>query len=187
MNPRREAEVLEAAVTVFHRDGYDAASVQSVANELGILRGSLYHYIETKEDLLFRNLLGAHRDIEAILNDVRRLDVGPAEKLREYARRQIEYIMRNSRRMAIYHRDIGKLSEERRRLLSSGWRAHERFVVDCIAGAQAHGDADPRIVSRCLFASMAGVSQWYRPTSRHAPAELARQCADFAVAGALRV
>ncbi len=47
---RRDQEVIDAAAKVFYERGFADASVQDVADELGILKGSLYHYIETKED-----------------------------------------------------------------------------------------------------------------------------------------
>nr|MBF6621839.1 helix-turn-helix transcriptional regulator [Patulibacter sp.] len=39
---KRHAEVLDAAAGVFHRKGYEAASIQDIADEVGILKGSLY-------------------------------------------------------------------------------------------------------------------------------------------------
>jgi TetR/AcrR family transcriptional regulator, cholesterol catabolism regulator len=45
---RRDQEVIDAAAKVFYERGFADASVQDVADELGILKGSLYHYIETK-------------------------------------------------------------------------------------------------------------------------------------------
>src|SRR3954462_14482671 len=68
---RRDDEVLAAAARVFYEHGYADASVQDVAEELGILKGSLYHYISTKEDLLFRLLSETHGDVSRILDEVR--------------------------------------------------------------------------------------------------------------------
>jgi AcrR family transcriptional regulator len=48
----REA-IIEAAARVFQTKGYHAASVQDVADAVGILKGSLYHHIESKEELLY--------------------------------------------------------------------------------------------------------------------------------------
>src|SRR5690242_13433489 len=45
---KRDREVLDTAARVFYERGYSDASVQDVADELGILKGSLYHYIKTK-------------------------------------------------------------------------------------------------------------------------------------------
>ena len=48
----RSQDVLEAAVRVFHKKGYASSSIQDIADEVGVLKGSLYHYIDSKEDLL---------------------------------------------------------------------------------------------------------------------------------------
>jgi hypothetical protein len=50
---KRADEIFEAAVKVFYERSYAGATVQDVADEVGILKGSLHHYIATKEDLLF--------------------------------------------------------------------------------------------------------------------------------------
>src|SRR6266496_3647760 len=58
---RRRGEVLDAAVRVFHAKGYDATSIQDIADEVGILKGSIYYYITSKEDVLFEILDEVHR------------------------------------------------------------------------------------------------------------------------------
>ena len=79
---RRDREVIDAAAKVFYRRGYADASVQDIADELGILKGSLYHYIDTKEDLLFRLLSETHDDVHAILDEVAEMpDLEPLERL----------------------------------------------------------------------------------------------------------
>ena len=67
---RRDQEVIDAAAKVFYERGFADASVQDVADELGILKGSLYDYIETKEDQLFRPLEEPHDEVQAILEEV---------------------------------------------------------------------------------------------------------------------
>ena len=50
----REAELLSVATRLFRERGYHATSMQDLAEALGMNRGSLYHYIEAKDDLLWR-------------------------------------------------------------------------------------------------------------------------------------
>ncbi len=184
---RRDQEVLDAAAKVFHDRGYADASVQHIADELGILKGSLYHYIDSKEDLLFRILEESHLEVESILADVRAMEAEPLAKLHEYTRRQVEYTSRNLAKMAIYYHDVDKLSDDRRKALYKRRRVHEQFVVDCITAAQEAGDAnaahDPRLTANYLFGSMIWVYRWYRPGGKTKPAQVAAQCADFVVAG----
>ncbi len=47
---------LEAAMTVFWRDGYDLASITDLQNAMGIKRGSLYQEFGSKKDLFLKAL-----------------------------------------------------------------------------------------------------------------------------------
>ena len=88
--PRRDQEVLSAAARVFYARGYADASVQHVADELGILKGSLYHYISSKEELLYRLLDETHGDASRILAQVEaEQGLAPLARLRLYVRRQV--------------------------------------------------------------------------------------------------
>jgi TetR/AcrR family transcriptional regulator, cholesterol catabolism regulator len=184
---RRDREVLDTAARVFYEHGYSNASVQDVAEALGILKGSLYHYINTKEDLLFRLLDETHDGVHQILEDVDAIaDLGPLEKLRLYVRRQIEFNMDNLVRVSVYYRELDRLSPERRRELLARRREHERFVIACIRDAQAAGRVAPELdaegVSRCIFATIIWTYRWYSPT-RDDRGHVAETCAAFAVNG----
>jgi AcrR family transcriptional regulator len=87
---KRADEIFEAAVKVFYERSYAGANVQDVADEVGILKGSLYHYIATKEDLLFWLFEVVHEQVEAIkvaaeaateLHPLQRLESGRPEGL----------------------------------------------------------------------------------------------------------
>src|ERR1700710_1395396 len=89
---KRDDEVLDAAARVFARRGYADASVQDVADELGILKGSLYHYIRAKEDLLFWLLEAVHADVQAILDEVAAEEgLDAPERISLYVQRQVAY------------------------------------------------------------------------------------------------
>jgi AcrR family transcriptional regulator len=186
---RRDSEVLDAAAKVFYSRGYAAASVQDIADELDILKGSLYHYIEKKEDLLFWLLKGSHDDVEGILEEIAASDLPPLEQLREYTRRQVEYTSNNLVRMAIYYREASQLSTARRHQITSKRRAHEQFVASLIARAQESGEAkgggDPALMANFVFGSMIWVYRWYKPGRDRPPAEVAAACADFVIDGVI--
>lgn len=53
--PRKKAdrkEVLKAALSVFKEKGYHNATMADVAKACGLLKGSLYHYVSSKEELM---------------------------------------------------------------------------------------------------------------------------------------
>ena len=185
---KRDEEVLDAAARVFARRGYADASVQDVADELGILKGSLYHYIKMKEDLLFWLLEAVHRDVQQILEAVAAdEDLGPLERLELYVKRQVVYNLDNLERISIYYHDVDSLSEERRASIMSLRRTHERFITGLIKEAQADGTADatadPRILANCLFATIIWTYRWYKPNGRISRQSIADHCARFVLRG----
>jgi AcrR family transcriptional regulator len=184
--PRRDQEVLSAAARVFHARGYADASVQHVADELGILKGSLYHYISSKEELLYRLLDETHGDVSRILDEVSKGKSAPLDRLRLYVRRQVAYSLDNVERVAVYHHDLERLGDERRRDIVGRRRAHEDFVAGLIAEAQAEGDVDAdenaRVLTRLVFGTMILTYDWFRP-GRDDPEQVADACAEFAIRG----
>jgi len=185
---KRDEEVLDAAAKVFAERGYSEASVQDVADELGILKGSLYHYIRTKEDLLFWLLEAVHRDVEEILEEVARVEgLNPLEQIALYVRRQVLYNLDNLQRISIYYHDMDRLSEERLAKIVNQRHAHERFVNGLIREAQAEGLAeatlDARVLTNCLFGTVIWTYRWYRPNGRVSRERIADLCAGFALNG----
>jgi len=178
--------VLSAAARVFHARGYAGTSVQDVADELGILKGSLYHYISSKEELLFRLLDGTHTEVNRILDEVLLVEAPPLERLREYVRRQVAFCLENLERVSVYHHDLERLGDERRREIVARRRAHEEFVAGLIASAQAAGevgaDEDPALLTRCVFGTMILTYNWFR-VGRDDPETVADGCAEFALRG----
>jgi len=69
---RREA-ILDAALSTFSDLGYTQATLNDVADRLGVTKGCLYHYFESKEKLLvelIRDRIGAAVDVGEDLPEV---------------------------------------------------------------------------------------------------------------------
>src|SRR5436309_14584491 len=49
----RRQEIVAAAAEVFHEKGYDAGTLDDVADALDLRRASLYYYVRSKSNLLF--------------------------------------------------------------------------------------------------------------------------------------
>lgn len=52
--PGREQEILAAAAALFAQKGYAATTVRDIGQRVGLLGGSLYHYIRSKEALFVK-------------------------------------------------------------------------------------------------------------------------------------
>jgi TetR/AcrR family transcriptional regulator, cholesterol catabolism regulator len=185
---KRDDEVLRAAVKVFYERGYSDATIQDVANELGILKGSLYHYIDTKEDLLLRLFDRLHADVDRILHEVQEIDgLDPLQRLEVYVRRQVLYNLDNLQPVAVYYQDVERLGEPQRSAVVERRHEHERYVTALIREAQGAGIMDPsldaKLVSNCVFATIIWTYRWYRPGGRSRPEEVAEMCSEFVLCG----
>jgi AcrR family transcriptional regulator len=185
---KRDEQVLEAAIKVFYERGYADATVQDVADEVGILKGSLYHYISAKEDLLYRLFELVHEQVEAIKRSAETAtDLNPIERLELYIHRQVEYNLANIERISIYYRDLHLLGPERLAVVQAERRAHNAFVTDQIKEAQRAGltdDAlDAEMLANCVFATIIWTYRWYRSDSRRSREAVAGLCRSFAMRG----
>jgi AcrR family transcriptional regulator len=184
----RDAEVLRAAVRVFYERGYSDATVQDVADELGILKGSLYHYIKTKEDLLFWIFEDIHAEVGQILEEVRAAEgLSPLERLELYVGRNLEFNIDNLDRISIYYHDMDRLSADRLQQVVAARREHDRFVADLIKSAQDQGlsdpTVDPKLAANCVFATIIWTYRWYRPGSGASRKAVVQTCQSYALQG----
>lgn len=182
----REAELNAAAIRVFCQKGYAAASIRDVANEVGVLKGSLYHYISSKEDLLTRIFDDAHEQAVRIMDDVSELDVDPLTRLREYFERHVTWYLEHVEHATVFFREWRFLTGERRRIVKARRDGYEQFIAGLIKDGQAAGsiaaDLDVKYALYYVLGAVNAVPEWYRRTGRDRPARIAAIYADLTVA-----
>ena len=180
--------LIDAAAEIFHRQGYSDTSVQNVADAVGILKGSLYYYIDSKDDLLYRVLLEVHDAAHSIIEEVAALDsLSPLERLRVYVQRHVEYNIRHLTKVAVYYHDYQLLAPERRAEIRRQRKMYEDFVEGLITEAQAQNevssDLDPHVLANCMFGAVNSIYTWYRPGGKVSASQLADTLTRFALAG----
>ena len=180
--------MLDAAADIFYEKGYASATVQDVADALGMLKGSLYYYIDSKEDLLYRLLDEIHDGVDEVLSEVVAAEgLSAIQKLDMYVRHQVEYNVRNLEKISVYYHDLDQLTGARLKEIVGRRRTHEDQVVALIKQAQQDGDADggldAKLLSNCLFATIIWIYRWYRPGRGISAETLSDTCAQFAING----
>lgn len=179
----RESEVLEAGAEVFARKGYAAATVQDVADALGILKGSLYYYIKTKEDLLYGVMLEVHEGADALHATVAAADLPALEQLLLYIRLQLDWNVHNLVKISVYYNDMRQLSPERLAHVRERAKAHERLIAELIAEGQEQGDivggVAPTLLANHVLAVVIWPYRWFREGGRTSVDDLVSTCEGF--------
>ena len=184
---RRQQEVVDAAARVFHERGYESTSIQDIADNLGILKGSLYYYIRSKEDLLNEILWGVHDDALANIQRVEEVKGDALQKVRAFITLHITFNIENLVKMGVFFHDFRSLSKERRQRIIEARDLYDKILRDLIADGQREGlvcpDVDPKMASMAALGMCNWIYQWYRPRGRLRPDEVAGQFADLVIAG----
>ena len=121
----REAALHEAATRLFRQRGFHATSMQDLAEDLGMNRGSLYHYIEAKDDLLWAIVNGA---MERLDGAVRPILEGPdpiPERLERAIAAHLAFAAEHGDELALVQIELRALTPDRRAMLVGQRDAYE--------------------------------------------------------------
>jgi AcrR family transcriptional regulator len=184
----RHAEIYQAAARVFRQKGFHASRMQDVADELGMQKGSLYHYISTKEDLLKGLVEGV---LERMIAEARSiLETGHS------ARQKLAMAVEAHLRRNLEDRDIwGIIQREDLELLDRNSPADVKVLVkeyesvwdelveQGVSSGEFDSGLDQRVIVQALLGMCTGFLRWFRPEGRLPVQEVARVFAEIALRG----
>lgn len=183
----REQTIYAAAARIFYQKGYSAASIQDIADEVGLLKGSLYYYIDGKEDLLYGITRTIHDLALTFVERTLALDDTPAERLRFLLHLHITSFGENLPMISVFYTEHDSLQGERRAEVMRDRAKYERFVRSLIVEGQEAGqfcpELDARLVSNAVLTMSNTIYMWYRPGAGPGIEQVASTYADFAIRG----
>ncbi len=182
----RDAEVMAAAIRVIYEKGYSGASLQDVANEVGVLKGSLYYYFASKEDLLLRIMKESHTQSEEIFERIAAKGLAPLDELCELLEELMQWYLDNVERVAIYFNEGRRLTGQRLEEVETAARRFEQHLYNLLARAQQEGaidDMDLRLCIRFILGALNSVPSWHKPTAqrRLSDRKITRQFATMTI------
>lgn len=166
--------------------------MQEIADEMGILKGSLYHYVRTKEDLLWmvvepplRELV---RNVEVILGDK---DVPVIERLAQGMEAHARSFEVHYPHMFVITRENGEtLSAKRRSEFDELRNRYFTLWKSTIAAGRRTGelrdDVDLRTTVQAIFGMLNWMSRWFKPSRRASARQVARDFAAILAEGLAR-
>jgi TetR/AcrR family transcriptional regulator, cholesterol catabolism regulator len=162
----RLEEVLRSAANIFFAKGFHATSIEDVARDVGMLKGSLYYYIKSKEDLLFRLLMAGIEDGDAFI--AKQIDVQgePVEQLELAIRAQIHYIVQNRVPFGLFLHEFDSLSGKRQHKLIAVMSRYNARFVDLVRRGQEQGtlvEGEPWIIVNGILGMCNWLYRWYDP------------------------
>lgn len=183
MTPREE-EILAAAARMFREKGYHGTSVRDIAESVGLLKGSLYHYIRSKEELLARLFEGALEGTVRELETIAARDAPAADRLRDMVTAYVGSVTDNLDAVALYLREWRSLPANELARVRTRRRAMRTIFEDVIADgirAREFATSDAKLSALAILGMCNWIYEWYRPRGRLRPEQLADELAERAV------
>ena len=186
----RRAEIQEKAAEVFSERGYRGASVEELARRVGLRKGSLYHHVRSKEQLLGEVLLRGMELLHGGIPGPEAAPLPPAEKVRAAIRFHLEWMAAEPHVTGVFLREMRNLPPRLRRRMQAEVKGFEGRWVALIRAGMAAGafrpDLDPKFTVFAILGLVNSVHRWYRPEGRLSMKRIADLCADLVLEGLRR-
>jgi AcrR family transcriptional regulator len=184
----KEERILEVAMKVFRERGYHAASMQEIADSVGMQKGSLYYYISGKQELLFLILERAIDTITTRVDEIWRSELPPKEKLRQSILSHVEVLSQRLDMLTILLRERHALTESQQAAIDLKRVNYEKLFQKILAEGVRTGefrDIDVKIVSFGILGMCNWLYQWYSPDGRLSAREIGDIFAEVIFGGLL--
>jgi len=170
----RRAQILDAAITRFGRNGYENTKWADIADDVGIGPTALYHYFDSKQHCLYVILDQALSELQERFDAITAVHDDPGDALRAVCADCFDLSEREVLRNRVLVAEQVLLSgegssqrEEQARLTGRDkTRTLEIAWTGFLANAMDRGaipKRDPRMLARALLGLYNSIWHWYRP------------------------
>jgi TetR/AcrR family fatty acid metabolism transcriptional regulator len=154
----KRRQILDAAVRVFARQGFNNCRVSDIADEAGVAYGLVYHYFKSKDEVLNQLFTERWSLLLAAIEEVDREEATPQEKLRRVAGFIIDSYRHDPELMKVIIVEVTRsvhtfgsahLPEIRRAYDMIG-----KIVSDAQATGEFRADLDPAVTSMWFYGAI---------------------------------
>lgn len=165
----KKQQILEAAARVFRQKGYDRATLRDIANEAGLLPGSLYYHIRSKEDLPRQVVEQPLRELYGQLEDLVVAEAPAAAKLACALAMHLRAFDTHYPSLFVYLQNLLQVDAMRRPLHKQAKRYEEcwqQLLVQGIQRGEFPPDLDVKIAVFAILGMCNWMHRWYRQDGR---------------------
>lgn len=171
---------------LFAKQGYHATSIREIAQASGILSGSLYAHIRSKEDLLYDIVHGIATSFVGGIEPIAESQLNPFKKLHAGLRFHVSIVVNHLQMVTVYYNEWRMLSDVRRIRIKNIREKYEAYwasiVQECMR-RNACKDSDERAVTLVILSSTNWLYQWYSPSSQITPEDIADRFYEVIIGG----
>jgi len=184
---QRSREILERAARLVFQKGFEATSMQEIAEACGLTKAGLYHHVKTKEAILV-SIMHYGMDLfeERVLNPAMTIE-DPLARLRETMARNVALVTDgSSKEVTIILHEHQTLTGEAQREINARKKKYVRFLESTMREAHERGQiraVDPKLAAFSFLGVVLWTYKWYRADGALSQQQLSDGIIDLFFAG----
>ena len=150
--------ILDAAVRVFARQGFNQCRVSDIADEAGVAYGLVYHYFRSKDEVLDTLFLERWNVMLDVIRDLDGQDLEPRQKLYAIASFIVDSYRHDPDLMKVIIVEVTRAANSFGRTHLGKIREAYALIADIVAKAQADGtfkrDVTPEFAALAFYGAI---------------------------------
>ncbi len=184
----KKKEILKVAAKLIRSKGFHATRIQDIADALKMQKGSLYYYIETKEDLLKGLVEDILEQSVELLGNIQDTKQKPSEKIRQCVESHLRLFHNNIDAFGVLLGEdmhlINKTSEKDTfkllRDYENGWL---NIFEEGVKSGEFNPDGNYKIIVKGILGMLNWTYRWYHVKTGLPIEEVSRIFADLILNG----
>ena len=185
----RADHIYRVAAEVMCQKGYEATSMNDIADAVGLTKAGLYLYIHGKEDLLFQIMSYGMDMVDQDVMAPAKQAQGAVERLRTIISRHSKRVLEVGGAVSILLDEMYALTPAHRRAIKGRKRAYFEFIRATLEELSVEGklrNVTPTVATFCLFGMLSWVSRWYRKDGKLSSEQILNDLLEAALHSVLK-
>ena len=187
---KRASHIYRVAAEIMCHKGYEATSMNDIAEAAGLTKAGIYHYIRGKEDLLFEIMMYAMDNVDRNIIAPAQEVADAEERLKTIVDRHTKSVIEGVGAITIVLEEMAALTPAHRRAITSRKRAYFEFIRRTLEQLAEEGklrSVNPTIAAFSLLGMILWISRWYRRDGKITPQEALHDYLEIAMNGVLKM
>ncbi len=158
-NDRRQ-QIIAAALKTFADNGIRLTKIGMIAAEAGVSHGLVYHYFDSKEEVLHESLSWAMAGTDELFREIGAMPIPPLEKVKTFVKFALTEGNSDVFRVIQHVQRSPGMPEKTLKLIAQGGAVYAQELLPLVAAGQADGsivEGDPQELLELLLTVLSGV------------------------------
>jgi AcrR family transcriptional regulator len=161
-----EAHLLDVAATQFANAGYRQTTLDTIAQQTGLAKASIYRYIANKQELLCKIFVKVGATFAQALEPIQRAPLPPQEKLHCAIQQLLQIIAENVSLFTVFYKEESDRPPQLRAQVLAIRQRNAAGLETILREGIEHGvfrAMDTRLVVQAILGMCTWLHKWYSP------------------------